>query len=192
MEAVQFLKLWTFFEINTNNYFVLSNFAWSSPVFLFSESAHMFFILTQPKFIRGVVLPWVISFEKKKLTMPSREFHLKIHGGICCSQPHPGGQLGRLHAAPTAAQSTWLPLPSLEIRWWRFSQSLPTSPMTGDRAQGHPWHLWKLLRGCLQCPDTRIHIGKRQGHVASVLYPWRPLCFWAGLEPGAIRVGFSL
>lgn len=56
------LKLWTFFETDTNNYFVLSNFAWSSPAFLFSESAHMFFILTQPKFIRGVVLPWVISF----------------------------------------------------------------------------------------------------------------------------------
>lgn len=54
-------KILSIFEI-TNNYLAPSNFALSHPAFLVSESAHMFFILTQPRFIKGVVLPWVISF----------------------------------------------------------------------------------------------------------------------------------
>lgn len=48
----------------------------------------MFFISTQPRFIRGAVLPWVVvSFLKTNLIMPLRKFYLKVHVGTCCSQP---------------------------------------------------------------------------------------------------------
>ena len=77
MEAEQFL---VFSPLKT---------ALSNPGFLFSECAHMFFIETQPRFIRGVVLPWVISLLKKSLIMPLRKFYLKIHAGLCCSRTPP-------------------------------------------------------------------------------------------------------
>lgn len=83
------LKFYTFFKTSTNNYFPLLGSTLSNPGFLFSECAHMFFISTQPRFVRGVVLPRVISFLKKNLSMPLRKFQLKIRVGICRSQPQP-------------------------------------------------------------------------------------------------------
>lgn len=92
--SIVFLVLYIFYFTSTNNYFPLSGAALSNPGFLFSEHAHMFFILTQPRFIRGVVLPWVISFLKKNLIMPLRKFYLKIYVGICRSEPQPRDSWG--------------------------------------------------------------------------------------------------
>lgn len=97
----------------------------------------MFFISTQPRFIRGVVLPWVVSFLKTNLIMPLRKFYLKIHVGTCCSQPHPADSWEGLHSTVAAAQSTQPHLPSPQTRQWGFSLSMATPPMTWEISQTH-------------------------------------------------------
>lgn len=79
----------------------------------------MFFISTQPRFIRGVVLPWVISFLKTNLIMLLRKFYVKIHVGVCCSQPCPGDSWEGLHSAAQLLRVH--DLPALQTRQRRFS-----------------------------------------------------------------------
>lgn len=147
METIQFLSsILFFFFLNltsTSNYFTLSSSALSNPGFLFSECAHMFFISTQPRFIRGVVLPWVISFLKTNLIMPLRKFYLKIHVGVCCSQPRPGDSWEGLHSAAAAAQSTWPSRPADQaVKVLCQDPHLPWAPRDArDICQNH----WEAL-----------------------------------------------
>lgn len=136
----------------------------------------MFFISTQPRFIRGVVLPWVISFLKTNLIMLLRKFYLKIQVGICCSQPHPGDSREWLCCTAAAAQNTWPRLPSLQPRQWRFSLSASTSPRPLESSQRHQdicqTH-WEVLYSGLMSEFME------RRHISGVLYPkdLHPWCY---------------
>lgn len=155
----------------------------------------MFFISTQPRFIRGVVLPWVVSFLKTNLIMPLRKFYLKIHVETCCSQPRPADSWEGLHSTVAAAQSTQPHLPSPQSRQWGFSLSVATPPMTWESSQ-RPMTSARSPRGLLTVAWYQDSwrggagaCGRRPAPQRLIQLSFR-LEF--SLEYGALRAWFSL